>query len=198
MSGDPHRIRRGEDWYLARGIWYDEAAALMPDLSAWTATYTVWPNADPSQPAVIDLAVGSGITLGISGDLQATTTLASGAAEDASTVTLASATGVTTGDVIAVTLTDGDLFVTTITNLAGTVVTLAKPLPEAAASGNVVRVFSPEHAVTNVLLFLGHAATSALSPWGRGLYNLDLIDPFGHVLPLLAGLCILEEGRGHA
>ncbi len=198
MSITRHRIRKGEDWYQSCGVWYDEAQTLMPDFSTWTATYTVYPNADPSQTPVIDLSVGAGITLGIEGDLQATTTLSGAAIEGASTVTLASATGVTIGDVIAVKLTAGNLFVTTITNLAGAVVTLASPLPEAAANGNAVKVFSPEYAITNVLLFLGHGTTSALEPWGLGLYNLDLIDPFGRVMPILADSCVLEEGRGHA
>src|SRR3990172_4999662 len=33
----------------------------------------------------------------------------------------------------------------------------------------------------NVLLTITTAITSVLRPWGRGVYFVDIIDPFGHV-----------------
>lgn len=49
----------------------------------------------------------------------------------------------------------------------------------------------------NVLITLPSAQTSALAPWGRGVYNLDIIDPFGHVQYRVRGTVVLEEGSKH-
>jgi len=48
-----------------------------------------------------------------------------------------------------------------------------------------------------ILLYLTQAQTSALTPWGRGVYNLDIIDPYGHPQLRLQGVITLEEGTRH-
>jgi len=200
-DSDPHVIEEGIDWYLARAIWYDEALTLMPDLSTWTATYTVFPAGDANEVPVIGLAPAPvpTITLGIGGDEQAATTLASSAAAGAATVTLASAAGISDGDQIAVFLDNDLIHVTTVDGApAGAVVTLARPLPEAAASGNAVKAYDPAFALHNTLVHLDSAVTSALEAWGQGTYNLDLVDPFGRPVLRFDGDCTLEEGRDHA
>jgi hypothetical protein len=195
---DEHIIREGEDWYLQRAVYYDTARTLMPDLSTWTATYVVFPNGDAGLEPVITLTTeNGGITLGINGEEQASTTLSGAAAEGATTIALTSATGVSTGDQVAVWLTNGLIFVTAITGLVGTTATLALPLPDPAASSNVVKVYSPEFAITNVLLFVSRTNTSGYEPWGNGRYNLDLIDPFGHVRPVWEDNSRFRRGRDH-
>lgn len=49
----------------------------------------------------------------------------------------------------------------------------------------------------NVLLTLTSALTSTLQPWGRGVYFLDIIDPYGHVQYRVRGTVALEEGTKH-
>lgn len=49
----------------------------------------------------------------------------------------------------------------------------------------------------SVYLYLTQAQTSALSPWGTGVYNLDLIDPMGHPQIRIRGVIELEEGKKH-
>lgn len=49
----------------------------------------------------------------------------------------------------------------------------------------------------NAYLALPSSITSNLIPWGIGSYNLDIIDPFGHVQYRVAGLIKLEEGTRH-
>jgi hypothetical protein len=67
------------------------------------------------------------------------TTLSSGAASSASTVTVASASGIASGDVIGVLLDSGATHWTTVNGApASNVITLAVALPSAAASGKAV------------------------------------------------------------
>lgn len=202
---DEHRIPEGLDWYLARAIWYgtdpNTPPTLMPDLSGWTATYTVFPAGDTNETPVIggDSGVTPTITLGIGGDQQAVTTLNGAVVEEASTVTLTSATGVSDGDQIAIFLDNDMIHVTTVDGApSGAVVTLADALPDPAASGNAVKVYSPEFAIHNILIHLGHAVTSALEAWGQGTYNLDLIDPLGRPSLRFDGDALLAEGADHA
>lgn len=48
-----------------------------------------------------------------------------------------------------------------------------------------------------ILLYLTQAQTSALEPFGRGIYNLDIIDAFGHPQLRIQGTIALEEGTRH-
>lgn len=41
------------------------------------------------------------------------------------------------------------------------------------------------------------AVTSSMTDWGIGHFDLDLIDPFGHVQARAHGECVLEEGTKH-
>lgn len=210
VSRDPHIIEQGADWYVLRAVYYDDARSAMPDLTAYTATYAVFPRGDKSQVPVIALGTSAGmaiayndgtsttttttgITLGLHGADAVATTLATGAAEAAATVTVTSATGLAIGDHIAVWLDDDSIHVTSIANLAGTTVTLSG----AAASGNVVKGFDPDYMLHNIELHLGPATTTDLTEWGEGEYQLDLIDPFGHVQRVMADSCCLVRGHGH-
>lgn len=49
----------------------------------------------------------------------------------------------------------------------------------------------------NAYMALVSSLTSSLIPWGIGSYNLDIIDPFGHVQYRVAGIIKLEEGTRH-
>lgn len=69
------------------------------------------------------------------------TTLATTAAAAASTLTLTSATGFNIGSNIGVQLDSGSNFWTTVTNVAGSVVTLATPLPSQATASTQQMVF---------------------------------------------------------
>lgn len=46
-------------------------------------------------------------------------------------------------------------------------------------------------------LYLTQAQTSTLSPWGQGVYNLDIVDPMGHPQVRVRGTILLEEGKKH-
>ena len=48
-----------------------------------------------------------------------------------------------------------------------------------------------------ILLYLTQHQTSILSPWGRGVYNLDIIDPYGKPQLRISGVIELEEGTRH-
>ena len=209
----PHVITQGADWNEMILVSYSPTNTI--DTSTWTATYVVLRTLANGTDAVA-LALGttagmvievndgatttttaSGITLGLSGEEDADTTLGASAAEGASTVTVTSATGFATGKTIAIWLDDDSVYLNTITNVVGSTVTLPGPLDDPAASGNAVKVYDPDWAVTNIYLHLSKAATKALSNWGVGRYRLDLIDPFGHVQLTLEGTCCLDRGYGH-
>lgn len=49
----------------------------------------------------------------------------------------------------------------------------------------------------SVYVYLTQAQTSAMTPWGRGVYNLDLIDTYGKPQVRLRGTIELEEGSTH-
>ena len=49
----------------------------------------------------------------------------------------------------------------------------------------------------NCYIGLTSHVTSALGPWGVGVYNLDIIDPFGRVQYRVRGTIKLEEGTRH-
>lgn len=49
----------------------------------------------------------------------------------------------------------------------------------------------------NCYIGLTSHVTSGLGPWGVGVYNLDIIDPFGHVQYRVRGAISLEEGTRH-
>lgn len=192
---NPHVIKQGADFNEMLGLAYSPTN--WPDTSGWTATYVVYPNGDASQPPALTLTSGSGITLGMQGEVIATTTLSGSAAEGATTVSLTSATGVVEGATIVIELDDGSLGVDTIADLAGTTVTLGGKLADPATSGNTVTVYDPDWAVTNVYIHMSKAATGLLSDWGVGLYQLDLLDAFGHVQARVEGTCCLERGYVH-
>jgi len=86
-------------------------------------------------------------SLGSTGDHAAysfrETTLSSAAISGASTVSVTSATGISNGDYIGVELTSGALHWTTVNGApSGTTVTLTATLTGAAASGNIVYVYT--------------------------------------------------------
>lgn len=49
----------------------------------------------------------------------------------------------------------------------------------------------------NCYIGLTSSVTSSLGPWGVGVYNLDIIDPYGHVQYRVRGAMSLEEGAKH-
>lgn len=191
-------IQQGIEWYWAEATYYLAPASTMPDLSTWTATFTVYPHGDTTLTPVISLATGSGITLGVSGADKIETELDAAANAGESLIILDDGTGVTVGRHICIELDDGSIFVTTVTDASDpTAPGLQLPLPRDAALGADVTHFADTHMVSNILVHLSHTATSLLTPWGQGLYNLDLIDDFGRPFVRYAGLCCLEEGRPH-
>lgn len=73
----------------------------------------------------------------------------------------------------------------------------AAPIYEATDANGVVNLGlfeSDEFGEYGILLYLPQNVTSALSPWGVGIYNLDVIDPFGHPQLRIQGKIVLEEG----
>lgn len=48
-----------------------------------------------------------------------------------------------------------------------------------------------------ILLYLTQHQTSRLSPWGTGVYNLDVSDPYGKPQLRIQGVITLEEGTRH-
>lgn len=211
---DPHVIEQGADWYVLRAVYFDDPPSTMPDLTEYTATYVVFPHGDPSLEPVIALGTSggmtiayadgtetttttAGITLGLAGADEVVTTLGGSAVEGASTVTVASASGLAIGDHLAIWLNDGSIHITSIANLVSTTVTLAVPLGGAATSGNAVKGYDAAYMLHNIELHLSGAVTTDLTNWGTGLYQLHLIDGFGHVQPVMADTCCLERGHGH-
>lgn len=56
---------------------------------------------------------------------------------------------------------------------------------------------SSEFGQYGIFLYLTQAITSAMQPWGVGIYNLDIIDGFGHPQLRFEGAISLEEGTKH-
>lgn len=56
---------------------------------------------------------------------------------------------------------------------------------------------SDEFGQYGILLYLTQAQTSALQPFGPGVYNLDIIDPYGHPQLRFYGTIQFEEGERH-
>lgn len=211
---DPHVIGQGEDVYILRAVYYDTAQTNMPDLSTYTATYAVFAGGDTSTLPVIALGTTAGmtvsyndgasttlttagITLGLNGADEVATTLSGAAAEGASVVAVTSGTGMAIGDWFTVALDDGSIHVTTIAGIVGGTVTLTTALGGAAASTNVVKAYNPDYALHNIEIWLTSSTTKVLTDWGVGQYQLDLIDPFGHVQRIMTGTCCLDRGQGH-
>lgn len=48
-----------------------------------------------------------------------------------------------------------------------------------------------------ILVYLTQTQTSALSPWGTGVFNLDLVDAYNHPHLRIRGTIRLEEGKKH-
>jgi hypothetical protein len=211
---DPHVIEQGADLYIMRAAYSDDAATVMPGMTDWTGTYVVFPNGDTTEEPVIALGTTAGVTiaynngtatttttagvtLGLSGGNEVATTLSANALQGATTVTVTSATGLAIGDHFTIVRNDGAIHVTRIANLATTTVTLATALSDAADSGNVVKAFDPQWALSNILIYLDDATTTDLVPWGTGKYQLTLYDSFDHTQLRMNGTCCLEGGNGY-
>lgn len=94
-------------------------------LSTSTNQYTIGPN-----------------EVGWANDMPATS-LSGAVSAGASTITVASVTGMSAGNTIAIEQDGmGSLFYTTVSTVAGTTVTLAAPIPQACDSGNAVFYYS--------------------------------------------------------
>lgn len=70
-------------------------------------------------------------------------------------------------------------------------------LSDASGAIEVGLMDSDDFGEYSVLLYLTQQQTSVLEPWGRGVYNLDIIDPFGHPQLRIRGVMQLEEGAHH-
>lgn len=176
----------------------DAAAGVYTNTTGWTARLEVSPEGvytDP--PAVLLTTENDGIAVGVDGVTEAETTLSVAAAAGATTVTVASVAGISVGDRIDIALAGGMLAVATtwVQEIDGTVVTLRDALPGVAEAGGAVWVTDPAwFGMYNLLLYLSAAATSALVPWGEGVYTLDLIDPYGRATRLAQSTAVLQEG----
>ena len=71
-------------------------------------------------------------------------------------------------------------------------------LTDATGAGELGLFDGGDFGEYNVLLFLDQTQTSALEPFGRGVYFLDVIDDFGRVTLRIRGAMELEEGTTHA
>lgn len=56
---------------------------------------------------------------------------------------------------------------------------------------------SDEFGQYGILLYLTQSQTSAIEPFGTGVYNLDIIDPFGHPQIRFHGAIRFAEGERH-
>lgn len=208
-------IREGTTWEWVALLDFGGLHLPQPDLSTYTGTYTVFPDLNTEDEPVICLGTSAGmsvtyntgeatkltttgVTLGLFGYDEIETKLDSGAGKGDGVLTLDDATGVAAGRHIAVWLDTGEIHISSVASVDGSDVTLTTPLSGDAASANVVKHWDGEWMLCNVLLSLSSTATKALTPWGQGLYQIDIIDDFGHVLPLdISGICCLERGGGH-
>lgn len=71
------------------------------------------------------------------------------------------------------------------------------PIYEATDADGVVNLGlfeSEEFGEYGILLYIPQNVTSAMEPWGVGIYNLDVIDPFDHPQLRIQGKIVLEEG----
>lgn len=161
----------------------------------WTGRFMVYPNSDYDAVPVVTLTTANGgLELGVLGIQRASTTLSAAAAAGANQVTVTSASSFVVGDTITVVIDEVAVHEATIAEISGTTITLSAALGDAVASGAVVQTWDPDYMLANVLLNLDDAATAALLPWGLGVFDLDLIDPFGHSARYWHGTACLQEG----
>lgn len=73
----------------------------------------------------------------------------------------------------------------------------ASPVPTPGAIVMLGLMDGGEFGDYNVLLSFPSHTTSELIPWGRGVHNVDVIDPYGHVQYRVRGTVELEEGTKH-
>ena len=71
------------------------------------------------------------------------------------------------------------------------------PIYEASSASGAIDLGlfeSDEFGEYGIYLYLTQSITSAMQPWGIGIYNLDIIDEFGHPQVRIQGKIMLEEG----
>ena len=186
-------IRRGVDFWWARQIGHLDGT--IKNLEGWSGRFNVYPGADPNAAPVVTLTTDNGgLSLELQGVELASTTLASAGSEGDDTVTVTSASGMSVGDTITVVQNEVAIREAIITGIAGTAITMSAPLTDDTDAGAVVQAWDSRYMVTNVLLYMGDHATKNLVPWGRGLFDLDLFDSYGHSERWFEGTCVLQEG----
>lgn len=141
------------EWLTVTGFVSTPDVASMPALWRRASTIPLTQNAVPTQGvAGVGAFIGSA-TGGFVCNGRADTTLAAGAAAAATSLTVASITGMAAGDLIGILLTDGTTHWTTVSGTpTGVTVVITTGLASAATSGDAV--------VTNRWITLAAAATS--------------------------------------
>jgi hypothetical protein len=66
-------------------------------------------------------------------------------------------------------------------------------LGQSVVNGVTLTCKRDDSIVSNVRIVVPVAITAALVDWGVGVYDLELINPFGHVTRLLYGSCVLSR-----
>lgn len=179
----PETAYQGDDWLRQYRFFFETEAGDIDILNTngWTGGMAVKADIDDVTPLLTSPGTIS-VTAGVTGTTAASTTLASGAAGGASTVTATSATGMAIGQALAVTLDDLSVHASFITNIAGSVITIASPLPSAATSGNAVTAYADPYCLEIAI------AGSAITTGGIvGWYDIELTDTSGRDQTYLFG-----------
>lgn len=201
MARTPYLIPYGDaEIVVAQGADYEEHHALFDDdgnifnTTGFTATMAV-KDREADTATLISTADSTPTTItlltGVTGTEEASTTLASAASADDTTVTVASATGIAVGQQVVITLDSTATHAAKVSGVAGTTLTLADPVPDAAAIGNAVVTYSNATCLT---VRVHDAGTATLPDGLNGVYDLWLVDTGGNDIPF-AKDSFCAEGR---
>lgn len=176
-------IPQGSTWYIPFRVWESGAPAeqtakrALCDTTGWTARMKV--RSSPESSTVqLDMTTANGrLEVGFSPPKWA------------------ASASISAGDLIVPTTLNGFCY------QAGAGGTLSGTEPgawpvvygQSVVNGVTLSCKRDDSIVSNLRIVVPVAITAALVDWGVGVYDLELINPFGHVAPLLFGACTLRR-----
>lgn len=176
-------IPQGTTWYVPLRVWESgspvDAAAVrrLADTTGWTASMKV--RSSPESSTVqLDCSTANGrLEVGFSPPKWA------------------AAASISAADLIVPTTLNGFCYQAGAGGTLGSAEPTAWPvvLGQSVVNGVTLTCKRDDSIVSNVRIVVPVATTAALVDWGVGVYDLELINPFGHVTRLLHGSCQLSR-----
>ena len=176
-------IPQGATWYVPFRVWesgspVDPAAVRrLCDTTGWTAAMKVRPSPESSTVSLDCTTANGRLEVGFSPPKWA------------------ASASISAGDLIVPTTLNGFCYQAGAGGALGSTEPGGWPvvLGQSVLSGVTLTCKRDDSIVSNLRISVPVAVTVALVDWGVGVYDLELINPFGHVTRLLHGSCQLSR-----